>query len=57
MKRATELAILVIGRLFLTALTTKASSPDAWKKHYQEVTDSAMKSFVSSVLSMINQQL
>ena len=43
MKRATELAILVIGRLFLTALTTKASSPDAWKKHYQEVTDSCLK--------------
>lgn len=43
MRRSKGLFALMIGGLLVTAIAVKASSPDAWKQHYQEVNASCLK--------------
>lgn len=38
MNRLKSLLALTVGGLLVAAIAVKASSPDAWKQHYQEVT-------------------
>ena len=37
MRRTQGLVAVIIGGALFTAIAVKASSPDAWKQHYQKV--------------------
>lgn len=43
MHRTQGLVAVIVGGSLFTAIAVKASSPDAWKQHYQEVTASCLK--------------
>jgi hypothetical protein len=43
MNHSKSLLILAMGGVLLTAVAVKASSPDAWEQHYQEVTANCLK--------------